>query len=172
MFFILFFYLCEYYFFYFVYDYQVEVTIVLKPWIFNYISLKVNSCRFKNPPICSCWYKNNTLKVSHSWLSDFSSYLTVNFVNLLKSRLIFNLSHCFWMFTNFSYNSRAHISKSKECFNVKSSTYYFHMKTKILGDFQICISIPLRSRKFHLLWNIIFLIKLFYPLEPERKFLK
>ena len=31
----------------------------------------------------------------------------------------------------------------KKCFNVKSSTYYFHMKTKILADFQICISLPL-----------------------------
>ena len=35
------------------------------------------------------------------------------------------------------------ISKSKMCFNVKSSTYYFHMKTKILADFKICISVPL-----------------------------
>ena len=26
---------------------------------------------------------------------------------------------------------------------MKSSTYYFHMKTKILADFQICISVPL-----------------------------
>ena len=39
---------------------------------------------------------------------------------------------------------RVHISKSKRCFNVKSSTYYFHMKKKILADFQICISVPLR----------------------------
>ena len=36
-----------------------------------------------------------------------------------------------------------HISKSKRCFNVKSSTYCFHMKSKILVDFQICISVPL-----------------------------
>ena len=36
-----------------------------------------------------------------------------------------------------------YISKSKGCFNVKSSTYYVHMKTKILADFQICISVPL-----------------------------
>ena len=41
--------------------------------------------------------------------------------------------------------SHAHISKSS--FNVKSSTYYFHMKTKIMADFQICISIPLRYCK-------------------------
>ena len=26
---------------------------------------------------------------------------------------------------------------------MKSSTYYFHMKTKTLSDFQICISVPL-----------------------------
>ena len=37
-------------------------------------------------------------------------------------------------------------------FNVKSSTYYFYMKKKILTDFQNCISIPLRklsARAFH-----------------------
>ena len=34
------------------------------------------------------------------------------------------------------------ISKSKRCFNVKSSAYYFHLKTKALADFQICISVP------------------------------
>ena len=33
--------------------------------------------------------------------------------------------------------SRAHISKSKRCFNVKSSTYYFYIKTRISADFQI-----------------------------------
>ena len=27
---------------------------------------------------------------------------------------------------------------------MKSSTYYFHMKAKILADFQICISVPLK----------------------------
>ena len=32
--------------------------------------------------------------------------------------------------------------------NVKSSTYYFHMKTKILADFQICISVPLIFEDF------------------------
>ena len=34
--------------------------------------------------------------------------------------------------------------KNKRCFNVKSLTFYFHMKTKTLADFQICISVPLR----------------------------
>ena len=66
----------------------------------------------------------------------------MKFVNFLKSRLIFNmLSEC--LETNFSHNLVAHISKSKKCFNVKFSTYYFHMKTKIFTDFQICISVPL-----------------------------
>ena len=27
---------------------------------------------------------------------------------------------------------------------MKSSTYYFHIKTKILAHFQICISVPLK----------------------------
>ena len=35
----------------------------------------------------------------------------------------------------------------KRCFNVKSSSYYFHMKTKILADSQICISVTLSSRR-------------------------
>ena len=39
---------------------------------------------------------------------------------------------------------RGHISKSKRCFNVKSSTFYFRMKIKILADFQIRISAPLK----------------------------
>ena len=47
--------------------------------------------------------------------------------------------------TNFSHISRAHISKSKRCFDAKSSTYYFQMTTKILADFQICISVPLKN---------------------------
>ena len=31
---------------------------------------------------------------------------------------------------------------STKCFNVKSLTYYFHVKTTILVDFQICIIVP------------------------------
>ena len=45
---------------------------------------------------------------------------------------------------------RAYISKSKRRLNVKSSTYYFHMKTKILADFQICFSISLKHDVFSL----------------------
>ena len=51
------------------------------------------------------------------------------------------------MFVNklFTYFT-ANISKSKRCFNVISTTYYFHIKTKTFADFQICISVPLSCR--------------------------
>ena len=41
---------------------------------------------------------------------------------------------------------------------MKSSTYYFHIKTKILADFQICISVPL---SFYF-WEL--------PLKPSKFF--
>ena len=52
------------------------------------------------------------------------------------------------MFVNklFTYLTCAYLRKSKRCFNVKSSTYYFHVKTKISADFQTCISVPLNQR--------------------------
>ena len=68
----------------------------------------------------------------------------MKFVNFLKSRLIFNIFYCFWMFVNkcFTYVTCAYLRKEK-VFNVKSSTYCFQRKTKILTDFQFCISVPL-----------------------------
>ena len=42
--------------------------------------------------------------------------------------------------------SHVRISQNvKRCFHVKSSTYYFHVKTKMLAYFQICISVSLHS---------------------------
>ena len=59
-----------------------------------------------------------------------------------QTRLI--MFYCFLMFVIKLFSiSRAHLLKSKWCFKVKSSTNYFHMKTKILEDFQICICVPL-----------------------------
>ena len=55
-------------------------------------------CRFENLPISSCSYKNTTLKISHSWSQEFSSYSPLKFVFFVKSRLIFNVSLCFTMF--------------------------------------------------------------------------
>ena len=54
--------------------------------------------------------------------------------------------------------SHAHISKSKGCFNLKSSAYYFHMKTKILADFQICVSVPLIFPEIALQWKVILFV--------------
>ena len=34
-------------------------------------------------------------------------------------------------------------SKSKCCYDVKPSAYYFYVKTKMFVDFHICISVPL-----------------------------
>ena len=46
-----------------------------------------------------------------------------------------------------------HISNRKRCFNVKSSTYYFPVKMKILTDFQICISVSLKQAKNLYFWK-------------------
>ena len=43
-------------------------------------------------------------------------------------------------------NNFLRISKRKRCFNVKSSTYYFYMKTKLLVELQIFISVSLKER--------------------------
>ena len=62
------------------------------------------------------------------------------------------------MFVNkLSHVSRAHISESKRLFNIKSSTYYFLIKRKILADFQTCISVPLIVifTSYFLLYSIV-----------------
>ena len=60
------------------------------------------------------------------------------------------------MFVNkLSHILRGHITKSKRCFNEKSSTHYFHVKTKILPDFQICISVPLRGITAKTPWQFL-----------------
>ena len=42
-------------------------------------------------------------------------------------------------------------------------TYYFHMKTKILADFQICISAPLKMMKntFYFTLKVVFFLNIF-----------
>ena len=44
--------------------------------------------------------------------------------------------------------SKEHLwtAASERYFNAKSSTYYFHIKMKIISDFQICISLPLNNK--------------------------
>ena len=38
-----------------------------------------------------------------------------------------------------------HNPESKECYNVIPTVYDFYVKKKMLADFQICISVPLRQ---------------------------
>ena len=59
----------------------------------------------------------------------------------------YSMFYCFWTFVNklFTYHICAYV-KSRRCFIVKSSKYYFHMKTNILADFEICISVPLKTK--------------------------
>ena len=85
-------------------------------------------------------------------------------VNFLKSRLVFDIFYCFWMFVNnhFTFLTCA-ISKIKMRYNVESSTYYFIVKTKILLDFQICISVPLLTSYMFCFWY------LFSKNNPRRK---
>ena len=86
--------------------------------------------------------------------------MPLEFVNFLKSRLIFNIFSCYWMFINkLSHNSRVCSSKSERCLNVKSLAFFiFIMKTKIFIDFQICISVPLikqfRKHQYSELFNL------------------
>ena len=50
-------------------------------------------------------------------------------------------------------------ANAKRCFNVKFSTYHFHMKTKILAELQICIGVPLISEyafSLHVELNFLF----------------
>ena len=44
-----------------------------------------------------------------------------------------------------TYLSGVHISKSKRRYNLIPSVHYFYVKTKMLAEFQICISVPLRA---------------------------
>ena len=54
--------------------------------------------------------------------------------------------------------AHAHISKSERCFNVKSSTYCFHLKTKFFANFQICISVPLMNQNISFILYHTFLL--------------
>ena len=47
------------------------------------------------------------------WWGILSNYLPLKFVNFLKSRLIFNIFYCFWMFVNklFTYLTYAYLKK-------------------------------------------------------------
>ena len=49
------------------------------------------------------------------------------------------------MFVNKLFTYLVYTYFKKGCFNMKSWTLYFQMKTKMLADFQICITKPLKD---------------------------
>ena len=69
----------------------------------------------------------------------------MKFLFFLKRMLIFKTFCRICMFVDKHFiNTGAYISKSKRCCNAKPSAYYFYMKTKMLLNFYICISVPLK----------------------------
>ena len=91
-------------------------------------------------PICAK-IVNIMLSVKHALIQIWKSPYMFVFIQkqypqifaffILRSLELFASEVCKF-FKLFTY-LRVHISKSKRCFNVKSSTNYFHMKTKILA---------------------------------------
>ena len=74
----------------------------------------------------------------------------MKFINFLKSRLIFNIFYCFWMFVNKLFTYITYITlrisqKVKDVLMWNLQTYYFHIKANTIADFQICINVPLRK---------------------------
>ena len=69
----------------------------------------------------------------------------MKFVFFLKSRLLFNIFYYFCTFVNkyFIYLECVYL-RIKKPHNARHSAYYFHVKTKIMVDFHICVSVPLR----------------------------
>ena len=79
---------------------------------------------------------NNIIKLWNSQSLKANIELTTRAT--LKSRLIFHIFCCFCK-KNFHIS---HVRISQK-FIAKLSTYYFHMMTKILANFQICVGLSL-----------------------------
>ena len=62
----------------------------------------------------------------------------------LKIRLIFNVFYCFRMFVNKHFTILGRECISQKCYDVIPSVHYFYVKTKMLVDFQIWISLSLK----------------------------
>ena len=108
--------------------------------------------------MCGERYTNADLKISldvfvhiktTSWkILGTMELFTRNACELLTKWLIFNILHFFWIFVSkYIIISRTHNSKIKKCYNMKPLTYHFYIKTKILTNFQICFSIPLKQHR-------------------------
>ena len=68
----------------------------------------------------------------------------MKFIFFLKIRLIFNLIYCFCMFVNKHFTSRMRVSQKAKGVIVRNLRHIILcIKTKILIDFDTCISVPL-----------------------------
>ena len=106
--------------------------------------------------MCLCSCKKYTLKISHF---KSSSYLPLNFVNFLKTGLIFNIFNCFWMLLNklYTYLTCAYL---KKFFDLKSWTCHFQIKAKILADFEIWTRNAIRCNNRDDLLHLRFTLKI------------
>ena len=94
-----------------------------------------------------CSYKYHILKISHSESLEFSSYSLVKFLFFSKSISLF-LYICQQKFRI----SKVRISqKTKGVITRNLRDTIFSMKTNVLQDFHICISVPLRMSIFKIL---------------------
>ena len=50
---------------------------------------------------------------------------------------------------------------------MKSSAYYFHMKTNVLADFEICISVPLNGLMRRQLTDLNFIVRELIKMIPS-----
>ena len=117
--------------------------LTFKFW--NHLSKGYDYCRFKNLTICSHPSKNHTLKSFVFLIIINLELFTAKFAFFLKNTLIFNIFCCFRMFVNkiFTYLGRAYLRKQEVLYNAIPSVHYFYINSKILADFQICISVSL-----------------------------
>ena len=91
-------------------------------------------------------YKNNITQIAHNNTFHFLRYAHFRFVNLLtKIQKQKNTLKSSLHFKKKKQTLRVNNSKILRIQNAKFSGYHFYMDTKILRDFQICISLPLRT---------------------------
>ena len=82
-------------------------------------------------------YENNVLKIPHEETFQFLSYVKVCLQTFKNNRICQQLAYFLMNLQN---------SRVRRIKNAKFSRYCFHMNTNIYGDFQICISVPLRAK--------------------------
>ena len=79
------------------------------------------------------------------WILKMLELFTRKVCIFLQSRLLFNAFYCFCMFVkNISQISQVRISQKMKCVimrNLRDTIFY--MKTNVLQDFLICMSVPL-----------------------------